>query len=146
MSAPLATIDPLQHLSLPAKLRLAAEILGAYARVRWTLSRRQLPDAVEALRAHGRSSADPLVTPMPMANRYRLADAVTRLLSVLPTDSRCLMRSLVLLVLLERRCIEARFIIGVKTDPAFAAHAWIEHENLALLPSGAGEYAPLTVL
>jgi len=62
-----------------------------------------------------------------------------RLLSVLPTDSRCLIRSLVLLALLERRGAGATLVVGVRTEPQFAAHAWVECQGEALLPMTDGD-------
>jgi Transglutaminase-like superfamily len=128
-------------LSLPAKLRLAAEILIAYCRVRWAMRRRELRDVVERLRA-GRAEA----VPIPPQGRRQLAGAVMGVLSILPTDSRCLVRSLVYLALLQRRGVAGALVIGVRTEPEFAAHAWVEIEGEALLPSGDGEFTPLTVL
>ena len=56
------------------------------------------------------------------------------MLGLFPTDSRCLIRSLVLVRLLANRSIDARVVIGVKADDEFAAHAWVEHGERALLP------------
>jgi hypothetical protein len=82
----------------------------------------------------------------PREDRFRLAGAVTRVLSPLPTDSRCLVQALVLLSLLARRGVHAVVAIGVRTEPEFGAHAWIESAGEALLPAGAGEYRLLTSL
>lgn len=122
-------------LSPAAKLRLAAEILAAYARVRATLVRRDVGATVGALRhvAPGPPDAPP--------DGYevdRLARAVVRVLRLLPTDSRCLMRSLVLTRLLARRGAPAQLVIGVTAAPGFAAHAWVEHGGRAVLPPGSG--------
>ena len=51
------------------------------------------------------------------------------------------MRSLVLLSMLEKRGVASTLVIGVRSEPEFAAHAWIEYEGEALLPSGNGQYA-----
>jgi hypothetical protein len=82
--------------------------------------------------------------PIPLTGRFQLAGAVQRVLSVLPTDSRCLIRSLVLLALLERRSVASTLVIGVRAEPEFAAHAWVESDGRELLPSGGGEYRRLT--
>ena len=124
-----------------AKLLLAAEILITYCRVRWAMRRQALPDLVAAIRAR---RGDP--APLSPSGRRQLAGAVMGLLAVLPTDSRCLVRSLVYLTLLQRRGTAATLVIGVRTEPEFAAHAWVEHEGEPLLPEGDGEYAPLTVI
>jgi hypothetical protein len=127
--------------SAGAKLRLSAEILSSYCRVRWALRRSELGSIVARLRATP-VDARPLVA----ADRHRLASAVGRVLAPLPTDSRCLTRSLVLLALLERRGVAGTLVIGVRPEPLFAAHAWVECEGEPLLPNGAGEFARLTVL
>jgi hypothetical protein len=143
MGLPLATTPPLVPLSARAKGRLLAEILGTYVRVRWLMLRRDLGETVAVLRGGSEPAAD---ATMPFRNGWRLADAVARSLRLLPTDSRCLMRSLVLLAMLERRGVQASLVIGVKTDPKFAAHAWVERDGHPLLPSGNGEYSQLTAV
>ena len=61
---------------------------------------------------------------------------MVRTLTLLPTDSRCLMRSLVLTQLLARRGIESRFVLGVRSGAEFKAHAWVERNDVPLLPPG----------
>lgn len=74
----------------------------------------------------------------------RLGQAVVRTLMLLPTDSRCLIRSLVLLRLLSRRGIGSTLVIGVRHgDQPFAAHAWVEYQQIPLLASGGGHFARL---
>ena len=124
-----------------AKLRLAGEILSTYCRVRWSMRRQELPEVVGRIRA-GRVEDGSLS----QEGRRQLSGAVMGVLSILPTDSRCLVRSLVYLSLIERRGAAGTLVIGVRTEPEFAAHAWVECEGEPLLPSGDGEYAPLTVL
>src|SRR5688500_12902705 len=88
-----------------AKIALAAEIAAAYLRVRWLLRRHSLPAVVEKLRAGATHAA--VVVPEGLARMtgLRLGRAVSRTLAVLPGDSRCLVRSLVLTALLARRGI-----------------------------------------
>ena len=74
----------------------------------------------------------------------RLGKVVGRTLGVLPTDSRCLIQSLVLVRILARRAIPSKLVIGVRRSSEFQAHAWVEHEGQAILP--AGEYTRLTEL
>lgn len=123
-------------LSALAKLRLAAEVLAMYAEVRWRLWRGDLRSTTSALR--DRVPDHQPVEPGPESHRQgvRLASAVTRTLAVLPTDSRCLMQSLVLTGLLSRRGIGSVLVVAVKSDPGFAAHAWVEHGARPLLPRG----------
>ena len=127
------------RLSLRRKARLGGEILAVYARIRRTMRKEDLSSLVSTLRKP-RSDAEPV----PLTVRFQLAGAVQRVLSVLPTDSRCLIRSLVLLALLERRGVASTLVIGVRAEPDFAAHAWVESEGRELLPSGDGEYRRLT--
>lgn len=71
----------------------------------------------------------------------RLGKVVGKTLGVLPTDSRCLIRSLVLLRLLARRSIPSTLVIGVRKNSGFEAHAWVEHDGEPILPPG--EYTRL---
>jgi hypothetical protein len=76
----------------------------------------------------------------------RLGWAVTRTLSVLPTDSRCLMQSLVLNRLLVARSIPSRLVIGARSDGPFMAHAWVECNGVAVLPARGYENSRLVEL
>lgn len=143
---PLGSIDRGPRLPLKAKVRLAREILTTYARVRWLVRREELPVAVATLRAEATTGGADSGDVVPPINRWRLATSVGRVLALLPTDSRCLMRSLVLLTCLARRGERSTLVIGAKTHPKFAAHAWIEREGRPLLPDGGGEYPPLTAI
>ena len=84
----------------------------------------------------------PNVRPVPVSEdqalrtAVRLGHMVRQLLSVLPTDGRCLISSLVLLRLLEHRAIDARVVIGVHSEGAFGAHAWVERDSVPVLPTG----------
>jgi hypothetical protein len=125
---------------------LALEILATYARVRWSLRRRGLPATVATLRARRMGRHRPLQPPLDPAGAWAYAHAVVRVLRLLPTDSRCLVRSLVLLSVLARRGVETDLIIGVLAEPEFAAHAWLEHRGVPLLRPGraaAGRLAEL---
>jgi hypothetical protein len=124
------------------KLALGGEILATYARVRWTLRRRDLRNVLVELRGPARQAE----VAEPVATGRRLGHAVRRTLGVLPTDSRCLMQSLVLTRMLARRGIETRLVIAVSPGERFAAHAWIEHDDEALLPAGAPSFEQLVTL
>jgi transglutaminase superfamily protein len=128
-------------LSLLGKVALAAEIVRTYATVRWGMRREEIGSLVARVRA-GEERSEPL----PQSARVRLAVAVRRVLALLPTDSRCLVRSLVLLALLERRGVSGSLVIGVRSEPDFAAHAWVECDGVTLLPDGGGQFARLTVI
>lgn len=125
------------------KAVLAAEILASYVRSRWWLARGDLPAALGRLRRARRKGVpvrDPTLT------GRRLGRAVVRTLSPLPTDSRCLMRSLVLTALLARRGIDSRLVLGVRRGETFMAHAWVEHGALPLLDPGEREFERLAEL
>jgi hypothetical protein len=133
-----------RRLPLSEKAGLAREIVADYARIRWWLRRRELPDIVAELRAQSgpepRAGGDELLTGI------RLGRIVGKTLGALPADSRCLVRSLVLTSLLSRRTIASTLVIGVQSEPSFAAHAWVECAGLPLLTPGETEYGRLTEL
>lgn len=123
------------------KAVLVAEIVGAYVHVRWWLWRTDLPRTLAAARAgRGEPSADGRES---LVLGTRLGQAVGRTLRVLPTDSRCLMQALVLTRLLSGRGIESALVIGVAVEPEFAAHAWVESDDVPLLPTNGSAYARL---
>jgi hypothetical protein len=137
-----------KRLPLGTKIRLGAEVISTYARVRWLLMRRVgLPATLVALRV-GVEPADADTAPSEESLRVgrRLARIVDRTLGPLPADSRCLVRSLVLVGLLAHRGIASTLVIGVRVEPAFAAHAWVKAGGWALLPAGRGEYERLLEL
>jgi hypothetical protein len=125
-----------------ARLGLVAEILTDYVRVRLRLLRHDLPATLEALR--GRESATSGTGSAYTA--ARLGRAVARTLALLPTDSRCLTQSLVLTSLLARRGIESALVLGVRTEPGFEAHAWLECGGRPVLPSGGSRFSRLVEL
>jgi hypothetical protein len=133
---------PDRPLSGGTKVWLIAEILAAYARVRWSLWRSDLPGTVSGLRGIAASNGA-FTAADERRLGVRLAKAVVRTLSVLPTDSRCLMRSLVLTRLLAHRGIHSTLVLGVRGDGDFAAHAWVEHDMVALLAPGGSEFKRL---
>lgn len=125
------------------RARLAAEILAAYARIRVRLWRTDLPQTLAAVRA-----APSVQRPVPpAADPARLARAVSRTLPLLPTESRCLMRSLVLTALLARRGIEGdALVIAVAPGEPLRAHAWVELDGRPLLPPGGAPFERIATL
>ncbi len=113
------------------KARLGLEIVTAYGRVRRLVRRTDIRTAVEALR----SAAPRARVGEPDARRagVRLGQVVSQVLGPLPFDSRCLMRSLVLVDLLAARGVSATLVIAVTPSPEFRAHAWVEHGGVPLL-------------
>lgn len=138
--------DADQRLSNVRKGLLAVEVLGTYGKARWLLWRRDLPTVVLAVGTTGsKPSATPSGDPS-LRLGARLAGVTSRCLGALPSDSRCLVRSVVLMALLARRGIASSLVIGVKPGDDFGAHAWIERDGQPLLPVGGGAYSRLLEL
>lgn len=125
-----------RRLTPSEKALLGVEIGRAYSRARWLLWRSDLPTTLTALRAE---KTTPVTDPVAAGRTgLRLGRAVGQTLRHLPFDSRCLMRSLVLTSMLARRGIQTSFVIAVKPDSEFVAHAWVERDGVPLLePAGA---------
>jgi Transglutaminase-like superfamily len=123
--------EAFRPLPLRGKLGLAYEILRTYAQVRRLARDRDIRAVLEEVRAdvpiRGRDNAT-------FVNGLRLGRAVGRTLRLVPSDTRCLIRSLVLTTMLSRRGIESSLVIGVRSDDGFEAHAWVEHRGSPLLP------------
>jgi hypothetical protein len=136
-------VERLLRRRMPADLRVrvALEIVATYAQVRRRMVRGDVTDVVARLREGVVDVHDAYV-----AYRIgrRLGQPVRRTLDPLPWDSRCLMRSLVLLRMLARRGVVCRLVIGVRPGETLEAHAWIEHDGHPLLPTLG--YERLTVL
>jgi hypothetical protein len=135
-----------KHLAVPARhVCLGAEILVAYARSLRLSRRRDLPSTLRALRSPRRT-----LPPCPQAESIstgrRLGRAVVLVLRCVPTDSRCLMRSLTLTALLARRGVATELVIAVAGPERFAAHAWVVHEGQPLLDPGSTEFRELVRL
>jgi hypothetical protein len=124
------------------KAALAAEILRAYLQVRWHLWRTDLPRTLAAARA-GRVEPAARGRRESLVLGTRLGQAVGRTLRLLPTDDRCLLQSLVLTRLLADRGVESALVIGVVVEPELAAHAWVESDDVPLLPTSGSAYARL---
>ena len=126
--------DPQIGFAWHHKLRLSGEIVATYFYVRWLLARRPLPDVVAALRQGSRGETGEAELAADGGWRYALS--VVKTIRVLPADSRCLVRSLVLLSVLARRGGKTTLVIGVRSQPNFGAHAWIEYKGSPLLDPG----------
>jgi hypothetical protein len=136
-------VERLLRRRMPADLRVrvALEIVATYMQVRGRMLHGDVRDVVGRLRDGAVDAHDPYV-----AYRIgrRLGQPVRRTLDPLPWDSRCLMRSLVLLRMLARRGVVCELVIGVRPGETLEAHAWIEHDGHPLLPTLG--YERLTVL
>jgi hypothetical protein len=137
---------PPSPLSPVARTRLVAEIVAAYLRARRELRRAAIESVVAALRAE--SSQPPLTRGQhdELIEARRLGWAVARTLKLMPGDTRCLARSLVLTRLLAQREIPAKLVIGVRAAPDFLAHAWVEYDGVPVLSPGDGSFSRLVEL
>jgi hypothetical protein len=134
---------PLPPLRLAARVRLALEVLLVYGRaLRW-LRRMTLTEMAAQARA-GHPAGSGVHPAQEHQLALRVGAAVMATLRPLPTDKRCLVRSLVTLRMLARRSIPAILVIGVQPGSEFAAHAWVEHDGEPILPRGT--FARLTEL
>jgi hypothetical protein len=142
----LAFITRSRHgcLSHKDRSRLAFEILTAYAQAKLALRRAPIDSVVKSLRA--KSPTEGVPSQESLAEALRLGRAVTRLLRFVPGDTRCLARSLVLTRLLADRDIQAKLVIGARTQPAFLAHAWVEHAGDPVLDPGDESFGRLVEL
>lgn len=132
-------VAPRGPIARRAKVVLAAEIVSVYVRVRWLMWRSDIQSTVSSIRGGPPAPAAGFEPVLPDARlvAIRLGAAVRRTLSVLPTDSRCLVQSLVLSRLLSRRAIPSTLVIGARPEPQFDAHAWVEHQGQPVLsPQG----------
>lgn len=126
-----------------SKARLAAEVTWTYLQVKRALRGVDLPTALARIRdVRGEPRRDAVTT----GAGLRLGRAVSGTLRALPTDSRCLMQSLVLTRMLARRGGAGIVVIGVKPGEAFGAHAWVELDHDPLLPTFGGEFVRLVDL
>jgi Transglutaminase-like superfamily len=129
------TATSLEPLGAIGRLKLIAEVLAAYPGCLAKLRSSDLDGMVRAARdvsPNGRQPPEAVRHPLAI----RLGRAVTLTLGVLPTDSRCLIQSLVLTRMLSKRSMASTVVIGVRTEPEFSAHAWVEHNGRAVLPPG----------
>jgi hypothetical protein len=133
-------------LALSEKLRLVAEVLGAYARARRAMSGNDVRSALRDLRGQPPPTGPAALDPETYGQALRLGSVVSRVCRPLPVDSRCLMQSLVLTSLLSRRGIGSSLVIAVRGGEKFGAHAWVELGDTALLPSGSETYERLVEL
>ena len=130
-------------LRLRDRIFLAAEIMAAYLPLARLVRTNDVEAMVKVARSRDRSTSS-VPAPEAQATAVRLGMIVERVLTLLPTDNRCLIRSLVVLRLLGRRGIPASLVIGVRAGGRFGAHAWVEHNGCPVLP--AAEFVRLVEL
>jgi hypothetical protein len=129
------------------RARLVYEIVAAYLQARRELRRAPIESVLAALRAE---SPAPQATPTQAAAQLeearRLGWVVARTLKLMPGDTRCLARSLVLTRLLAQRGIPSKLVIGAQAAPDFLAHAWVECDGQPVLSPGDGSLGRLAEL
>jgi hypothetical protein len=140
-----------RRLGIFDRMWLVAEIVISFFRARRELRRSSIDAVIATLRREPRSPAPGELrgeTPVhpSLVEAHRLGNAVSRTLALMPGDTRCLARSLVLTQLLARRGIASTLVIGTRTAPDFLAHAWVEHAGEPVLPTGGGVFARLVEL
>lgn len=125
------------RLSPLERTALAFRVWRSYARVRWYLKRRPLPDLVASLGTGGSGRSD--LAP------ERLGRAVQRALTVGTHKPRCLIASLVLYDMLRAEDENVELVIGLPGSPTTKdAHAWIEIEGVDVgPPPGRGAHREL---
>jgi hypothetical protein len=137
---------PARPLRPAERVRLAAEIVAAYLSARRELRRAPIAAAVATLRAEASIRQPVSAVGATLEEARRLGRAVARTLGLMPGDTRCLARSLVLTRLLARRGIPAKLVIGARAAPSFLAHAWVEYEGQPVLSHGDGSFGRLVEL
>jgi hypothetical protein len=129
-------IPPSRRLTRRQRLALIVEILVSYVQLLRLLRRKDLPTMVGQARQARTELPAPLDDVTLAAAVSRLGRAADRVIGVLPKDGRCLITSLVVVRVLARRSVDATVVIGVRNTDGFEAHAWVEFEGRAVLPSG----------
>jgi hypothetical protein len=136
---------PPTRLALRARARLASEIVATYVQARRELHRAPIESVIATLRAEP-ALAPPADPADGLDEARRLGWVVARTLRLLPGDTRCLTRSLVLTRLLARRGIPAKLVIGARPAAEFQAHAWVECEGEPVLSRGDASFGRLVEL
>jgi hypothetical protein len=131
-------------MSWARRIRLGTEILVVYRRSKRAMKRSDIRTAIAAIRDEAGARRRP--GPVSSAEAVRLGWAVTRTLSTLPLDDRCLAQSLVLTGLLARRQTPNVLVIGARPGADFGAHAWIEVDGVPVLATDDAKYPRLVEL
>jgi len=138
IALPLVMPTDQARLGVLERIAVVAEVIITYCAARRWLNRMPAPAAVAAARNAGVGRSGPPMTANDARTAgLRLGRVVERTLRALPVDSRCLITALVLTRMLTRRGLESSLVLGVRTQPRFAAHAWVERDGTPLLPTTA---------
>lgn len=119
------------------KVAVALRTIALYARVRWLLRTRTIPQVAEVARGWSVS--------VPAARPERLGRLVTRVLAIGPWRARCLHTSFVLFAMLHGRGEPAVLVVGLPDRPETKdAHAWVELDGRDVgPPPGRGTHVEL---
>jgi hypothetical protein len=109
--------------------------------VRRLLRKDTLPKIVDQLRDCARPLIRADAASLPVGRH--LAWATVRTIGLLPADSRCLMRSLVLTRLLAAHGLSSTVVLSAAPGPRFEAHAWVELAGEPLLKPGGPDHQEL---
>jgi hypothetical protein len=137
------------RLTLVERVCLGAEIIAAYLQARGALRRAPIASVMLTLRSQaspGHLAARARAAESTFDEASRLGLAVARTLALVPGDTRCLVRSLVLTRVLARRGIPCKLVIGARAAPVFLAHAWVECGGEPVLSPGDGSFGRLVEL
>ena len=128
---------------------LAGEIVIAYVGCRFALRRHGVAGALRWARRPV-AVTDPTDRIMQgpsvdIAAGFRLASITARALQRVPTDTRCLIQSLVLVRLLANRGVHGQLALAVRRHEA-AAHAWVEVAGKAVSPVAPDGFVQVSTL
>jgi hypothetical protein len=134
--------------SLPLKLLLAAEALGALAQARFILHRTAPGDVLDRNRhAENVAAARKGATGDEAAKSAcaRIAWVIPRLAARLPWRSDCLVQALAGQQMLRRRRIASAIAVGTAkhADGTFEAHAWLMRGECVILGGDISRFEPL---
>jgi Transglutaminase-like superfamily len=140
-------LRPKSPRSLRERARLVCEIVAAYRQARRELRRAPIASVLATLRAESPPQRTaPAQAAAQLEEARRLGWIVAHTLKLMPGDTRCLARSLVLTRLLARRGIPSKLVIGARATPEFLAHAWVECDGQPVLSPGDGSLGRLVEL
>jgi hypothetical protein len=135
------------------RVALGLEVGATALRCRWELRRGGIRRAISfarrgevAPRGHGarpNDSPDEAQVANDIAAGRRLSAINASVLGHLPGDSRCLIRSLVLLRLLCARGVAAKLVLAVRRESE-EAHAWVEVAGIAVSAPAGTEFVRMS--
>ena len=151
------TVDS-SHRTVPRRSPLQRVALGLTIviwalRSRWALRRGGIVGAVASARraapgkdgARSGSRSDSEQVGSDVATGKQLSSIVALVLGHMPGDTRCLVRSLVLLRLLSEQGVASQLVLAVRRESA-EAHAWVEVKGAPVSTPAGDEFVRLSEL